>query len=117
MIKKIDIPIYFGTLIIIQKKSFKKIPRKYKPKNFDLNGYEAYTDYVDIKNGYRIYLMVFLKPTNSRIIAHEALHIMNKIFDHRNIDYTYKNDEHGAYMLGWIIGECHKYLNINDKNL
>lgn len=116
MIKNIDIPIYRGRLILIQKKKLENISKEYKP-DFDLHGFEACVVCKNEKNGYRNFIMLFEKPTNSRIIAHESLHILSELFKHRGIDISYTNDEHGAYFLGWVVEQCHKYLKINDKNL
>ena len=112
-IKRLKIPLYFGDLIIIQEKSLKNIPGKYKPENFDFRNYDAFTHEI-IEKGYKTYILVFKKPTKSKIIAHEALHIVSRVFNDRNIDYSHINDEHAAYFIGWIVGECHKILKIND---
>ena len=116
MIKKIDIPIYRGTLILVQKKDLNKLPKKYKP-DFDMHGFDACVFIKDAKNGFRNYIMTFRNPTNSRIIAHESLHFMSELFKHTGVDIAYTNDEHGAYLIGWVVEQCHRYLEINDKTL
>jgi hypothetical protein len=112
MIKKISIPIYYGHLVIIQKKRLENIPNKWKPEGFDLHGFEALSYYVDSKTGYRYFVLAFEKKTNPRIITHESLHCVHHIFNHKNIKYDQLNDEHGAYLIGWIVTQCHKYLKI-----
>ena len=54
-------------------------------------------------------------------IAHESLHAANAIFDELGIEYSLTNDEHAAYMVGWVAKCCWKVLqkevydNINEK--
>lgn len=43
-------------------------------------------------------------------IAHESLHAVNSIFDELNIAYDLVNDEHAAYMVGYIAKCCWKVL-------
>lgn len=43
-------------------------------------------------------------------IAHESLHAVNSIFDELNIAYDLFNDEHAAYMVGWVAKCCWKVL-------
>ena len=112
MIKKIEIPIYFGMLVIIQKKKLTDIPKKWKPDNFDVYGFGALSYYKDSKGGYRRYIIAFQKDVNARMVAHEALHCVNHMFHHKNIQYDTLNDEHAAYLIGWIVGECHLCLKI-----
>lgn len=43
-------------------------------------------------------------------IAHESLHAANSIFDELNIAYDLVNDEHAAYVVGWVAKCCWKVL-------
>lgn len=43
-------------------------------------------------------------------IAHESLHAVNSIFDELNIAYDLVNDEHAAYVVGWVAKCCWKVL-------
>ena len=43
-------------------------------------------------------------------IAHESLHAVNFIFSDLDIEYSLDNDEHAAYMVGWISRCCWKVL-------
>ena len=43
-------------------------------------------------------------------IAHESLHATNSIFDELNIVYDLVNDEHAAYLVGWVARCCWKVL-------
>lgn len=42
------------------------------------------------------------------VLAHEALHIVNYIFEDRGISINTKNDEPQAYMLGWVLSNVYK---------
>lgn len=45
-----------------------------------------------------------------RNIAHESVHAANIIFDELDIVYDLINDEHAAYLVGWIAKCCWKVL-------
>lgn len=45
------------------------------------------------------------------IIAHEAKHLVNFIFNDVGVELNIFNDETEAYLLGWIVDEIHKLLN------
>ena len=112
MIKNLKIPIYHGTLKIMQFKSLDEIPKDYLGdyKDFETRGNDAIAYWYDDKNLYRYYWMAFKEKTSPECIAHESFHAMNYIFKDRQVDYNTSNDEHAAYLLGWIVKMCHKYL-------
>lgn len=111
--KKIKIPIYFGDLIIIQVEDSKEINTIIQKYNIIIiNNPSAFTFRNNHNNGYTEYIMVFEKETNPRIIAHESLHIVRYMFEDRKMFFeTNENDEAQCYLLGWIVGECHKFLD------
>lgn len=39
------------------------------------------------------------------IVAHEVIHIVNILYDFLGIIHDTKNDEHQAYLSGWLVGE------------
>ena len=43
-------------------------------------------------------------------IAHESIHAANSIFDELNIAYDLVNDEHAAYLVGYVAKCCWKVL-------
>ena len=43
-------------------------------------------------------------------IAHESLHAANAIFNELGIEYGLNQDEHAAYLVGWIAKCCWKVL-------
>jgi hypothetical protein len=111
--KKIKIPIYFGDLIIIQVENSEEIEKIKKKYNIELpNSFNAFTFNI-YKKRYTRYIMVFEENCNPRMIAHESLHVVRYIFEDRKMWFeTNDNDEAQCYLLGWIVGECHKFLNI-----
>ena len=111
MIKKVKIPIYFGEIVIIQKKKLKDIPKKWSI-DFDFHGYAATCYTKNTKGGYLRIVMAFIKPTTPEIITHESYHAVNYLFSHNGIKHDPTNDEHGAFILGWIVKQCHKNLKV-----
>jgi hypothetical protein len=112
--KKIEIPLYSGTVTIIQTNNFKKIAKKYGFQS--LKGYDGCMFRNPKKNGYSRYVIVFQKIASPSVIAHECLHFVNYLFEDSNIILDIKNDEPQCYLLDWIVGECHKFLNIDQKS-
>lgn len=43
-------------------------------------------------------------------VAHESLHAVNAIFNELGVEYSLINDEHAAYMVGWVAKCCWKVL-------
>ena len=115
--KKIEIPLYFGDLIIIQTNDIQKINKKY---NLGLSKsifIEAVVFVNPKKSGWSRYYMVFGEVISSRTIAHESNHAVNRIFLDRSIDLDHENDDPQCYLLGWIVAECHKFLKVDDSML
>lgn len=75
--KTINIPIYQGTLTIIEAQDLNEVSKKYKTP--DLSNYGAVT----LKNQkeYRSYVVAFETDSFSNsLIAHEVVHIINYIY-------------------------------------
>jgi len=107
---KINIPIYHGYLIIIISKNIKKVLKKYKEKTPDnSNDWGATTINRKNKKGMTEYICIF-RPDHltPMTIAHEAMHLTNRILNDRGISITYDNDEVECYLLGWIVKQIHK---------
>lgn len=111
MQKIITIPIYYGKLVLFQLDDLKDIPKEFDPE-FDTHGYNGLTWTHDSETGFRYFCMAFEMNTTQKIIAHESYHCLNNIFEHRGIQHDLRNDEPAAYLLGWIVERCHKYLKI-----
>ena len=62
--------------------------------NLSHEGYTAYTILLDFKSA--------AGPITHGTISHEALHAVNMLFNSRGVNYNLDDDEHAAYLLGWI---------------
>lgn len=48
-------------------------------------------------------------------IAHECLHAMNMMYAHVGAKHSLTNDEPECYMLGWIVDQVHRQINLFKK--
>lgn len=101
-----DIPIYGGDLTIVFADDFikyaeaHKLNVKLKPTS---NNCVALTG-----RGYEVsdmHFFVFIKPEKIRpeIMAHEAVHVCNYVFDNRGVAVFTDEDEHTAYFIDWVV--------------
>lgn len=108
---KIDIPIYFGYLIVVFDNDFQKVINKL---NLDTKGRNNLAEYGAItmsqrnKKGVSQYFVIFPENVSHTVIAHEALHVTNWIMSDRCITADLVNDEPQAYLLGWVVGQIYK---------
>ncbi len=109
--KRIKIPIYFGELHIIQSDSLEEVIEEFGLE--DLPAFEAVVLPKPLENGYTRYFMIFNMSVTPKIIAHECIHVVNNIFHDRGIKLDLLNDEPQAYLVGWVVEQCHKYLKLN----
>jgi hypothetical protein len=108
--KKIEIPIYYGELIIVQVKDLAKLPKKFKQ---DVkNSYAAITFSHHKKSGRTRYVIAFGGKASPSAVAHECTHFVNWVFFDRKVDLDLLNDEPQAYLLGWAVGEATKFLKM-----
>jgi|ERR1035437_6428587 hypothetical protein len=105
-IKKLNIPIYQCEVTIILDKDLSYVTNKYK--TIDLSNYGAVT--MRVPNTHSKYIIAF-EYTEGSIIAHEIVHLVNYIFEDKNIILDTKNDETQAYLTGWLFREINKILN------
>ncbi len=104
MIKKIDIPIFFGTLILFQdhdiQEAFKLI--NVKPEERDFGAFSVVA--VD-KVGHQAFVIIF-KECVPHTVAHEAVHVAHRIAEEHDMK---KDEELIAYLTGWVTAQCYKY--------
>jgi len=62
-------------------------------------------------NGYVLTIIFDPKEFDVNTVAHECIHIKNRIFEHTDILHDFKNDEPEAYLVGWLVGELQKAYN------
>lgn len=107
--KKIQIPIYYGDLIIMQVKDWKKINKKY--------GYKLTKEYDgcvfknELKSGYTQYIAAFIGKPKGEVIAHEVVHLVNQIYIDRLMSLDPNNDEPQAYLTGWFFKQIESFFN------
>ena len=110
MTKKFDIPIYGGTLIVIQKKDLSSVAKKYSLEiKDDMSGF-TFTDLKTDDNGFPIYVIVFRGKTEPSIIAHECLHTTTAILRDIYAKLDMDNEEPQCYLLGWIVEKVHSVV-------
>lgn len=108
--KKINIPIYFGRLVIHQDKNWNKINKKYDC--FATKSFEAFVFDQEKKSGRKEIIACFGKNPSQGVIAHEAVHVVNNIFKNGLMKLDEENDENQAYLTGWVVSEINKFVKI-----
>lgn len=109
-VKVIELPIYNGKLVIISGNDFMDVPKKYIVETPD-NNFEAISYAMIAKDGsYNFVVFFTIQTIDVDIMAHEAAHLVNKIFKAHSVKYSRDNDEHFAYLLGWITKKCYDFL-------
>ena len=102
----IDIPIYQCKLTIILDKDLSYVEKKYRTKS--LFDYGAVT--MRVPNKFSEYVMAF-EYSDGTIIAHEIVHLKNYIYQDKCIKLDKHNDEHEAYLVGWLYKQIDNFLN------
>ena len=102
----IDIPIYQCKLTIILDKDLSYVEKKYRTKS--LSDYGAVT--MRVPNKFSEYVMAF-EYSDGTIIAHEIVHLKNYIYQDKYIKLDKHNDEHEAYLVGWLFDQIDNFLN------
>ena len=110
MIKKVNLPIFHGTLILFCdhdiKEAFSLINEKYDGKEFG-----AYSVVAIDKEGRQGFVIIFDECTHETI-SHEAVHIANRIAEEHELK---KDEELIAYLTGWVTAQCYKYLKVTGR--
>ena len=115
--KTIKIPIYFGDFIIIlDPDDWKNVNEIYQhrlgwTRPADKSD-EAFV-FEDNHNGYSKYIVCFKRHSKNSVIAHECVHLVNKLFKDRGQQLDIENDEAQAYMTGWFFEQIENFF----KNL
>lgn len=66
----------------------------------------TYGHIVEKDGGHHVGTLVVLYEKSAYcpgVIAHEAVHVTNRIFEYTGIKYSWDNDEHFAYLLKWVV--------------
>ena len=109
--KRIKIPLYGGSFTIILYKQSEQLQSMFKDLEFQPS-IEDFDAGVFSENS-RLYAVFSTKQKNyptPGIIAHEAKHLVNHIFNDINHRLDSWNDEPECYLLGYIVDEIHKTI-------
>ncbi len=104
---KIEIPIYNGDFYIVFSDDFSKDAKRH---GFDLISGSGECSAIALRSKSRLLYMLMLNNLKVRpdLVAHEAVHIVNYIFDDHGVDISLDHDEHYAYMLDWVVEKVFK---------
>lgn len=106
--KKIKIPIYITSFTVFFYDDIDELNKLFYKKDLVVS-YE-YNGWLATRND-DIYIGFWIKDNNyptAGTIAHEAKHLVNKIFQDIGQELDLENDEAECYLLGWIVDEIYK---------
>ena len=108
MIKKVNIPIFHGTLILLQgmeiEQAMSMVNIEYDPDD----KFGAFSSVCYDRSGRQAFVIIF-DDCDNETVAHEAVHIAHRITEEHDME---SDEELIAYLVGWIVGQCHKYLKV-----
>ena len=112
-IKKIEIPIYYGYLVIVVSDNYQEVAKKYNLKeNVDLYGAFVWVKKKEV--GASEFLICIDENISNHLIAHEVVHLVNAIFLQTGCELDRQNDEPQAYLTGWVFQQIEKFLTKNN---
>ena len=107
MIKKLTIPIFHGTLILFQdveiEEAFKMVNLEYDEETFG-----AFSSVCYDSSGRQAFVIIF-DDCDPDTVAHESVHIAHRIIQEHGMA---GDEELIAYLTGWVVPQCHKYLRV-----
>lgn len=112
--KKYKTPLYGIPFTAIIYQSEEELQRRFKKMEFVPEISEFDGGVFKYNNHIYVVLRKYKKHPTPGIIAHEAKHLVNKIFIDICQDLDRYNDEAECYLLGWIVNRLHE-LNNNVK--
>lgn len=110
---KVYIPIYGGYLIVCQTDNINKASNRFNniyDESKDDDCQACVLPNIINKHGVVEYVVLFRENTNVVAICHEALHIVNSIFERTGVKRHFKNQEPECYLLGWVVDTIIKNL-------
>ena len=102
---KIKLPIYYGKITLLISKNLIFDSNHFLNINIS-EGIEAYSYKKEAHN----YIIGIKKNGGLYNIVHEIVHIVNFIYEDHNIKLSKSNDEHQAYLTGYLFNEIYKKL-------
>lgn len=104
--KKIKVPIFTGSINAVSKQEWEKV----FPDDKILDG-----DWGMVHES-KGELYVWLNPTTTRgTLAHECLHLVNRIINSKGMTATTTDDETQAYLLGWLFDKLYPIYFKDEK--
>lgn len=104
----VDIPIYTGTLTTVLVGDWDELKGMYPAMDTEYlsSCYAAvvFTDEHTEDDGAH-YVAAFCGRPEGKTIAHETVHVVNRVFSDRGARLDPFNDEPQAYLTGWVYGE------------
>ena len=108
-VETVEIPIYYGNLIIIISNNYKEVAAKYDLKE-NVDNYGAFVWGKRNENGIMEFFVCVDEQVENHLIAHEVVHLVNMIFIEKGIELDRHNDQPQAYLTGWVFREIEKFL-------
>ena len=106
--KRVKIPIYYGTLIMIKvDDNFDEVNKKYGT-NAD-NSWAGFVFRHKTKDDIQ-YIVVFQGKPQGSVIAHECVHLVNHTYIDRLMELDPFNDEPQAYLTSWYYAQIDNFF-------
>jgi len=103
--KKVEIPIYGGSILFILG-DLNKLSEKY-----ELGCVSNYDGFVFKKDNDNYLIAFESEKIDKSIIAHESCHLVNLIFKDCGVNLDLENDEPQCYLLEWVFNQCEIFIN------
>jgi hypothetical protein len=103
--RKIHVPIFGGWIPIVitdEDNTYESAKRNFKMDDKSLKMVDGVV-LGRAENSDRVYPVLFSRNVTPGLIAHEAKHLVNKIYADLDISLDKYNDEAEAYLLSWIV--------------
>lgn len=107
--KIIRIPLYTGSIVLIQLE--KELDLKVVTEKYNMLPNVSEYDGIAFRDNGK-YIIAVTQKIKPSVIAHESFHAVGYIFEDHSIVIDIKNDEPAAYLLEWIVEQCHKYFKV-----
>lgn len=106
--KKIPIPVFGGILFVQQVKNWDKVNEEF---GFEVDEFTEALCFSCTKEnqGFECHIWFHGKPSG-QIIAHECVHLINRIFKWKGVKLSRTNDETQAYFTDWAFGQIEDYF-------
>lgn len=123
ILRKHKIPVYGGQLWVCVTTSFLKAVEEIEnnidvvldKEKEDLRKASAMTYQFYTPDG-KFRILILMKPrTSIDFVAHEALHVVNWVFQHCAVKYSLANDEPQCYLLGWVVNKIMSTKKLTEK--